>query len=174
MGSANKAGMTLMRIADLSRVWVEAEVYGSELALVRPGMEAVVTLPYLPGQTFNTKVHYIYPYLANGTRTGRIRLLLDNPEGHLKPGMYAEVKLKVDLGQRLVVPEEAVMFAGDSRVVFVDLGDGKLKPQKIITGIQTRDYIEVLEGLGQGDRVVISGNFLVAAESRLKSGIGQW
>jgi membrane fusion protein, copper/silver efflux system len=173
-GSANKAGMTLMRIADLSRVWVEAEVYESELELVRLGMEAVVTLPYLPGQTFNAKVDYIYPYLADATRTGRMRLLLDNYDGHLKPNMYAEVKLKVDLGQRLVVPEEAVMFAGDSRVVFVDLGDGKLKPQKIITGVQTRDYIEVLEGLWQGDRVVISGNFLVAAESRIKSGTAQW
>ncbi len=174
IGSANKAGMTLMRIADLSRVWIEADVYESDLEFVSPGMEALVTLPYLPGQTFNARVDYIYPYLMGTTRTGRIRLGLDNPDGVLKPDMYAEVKLRADLGQRLVVPEEAVLFAGDSRVVFVDLGGGKLRPQKILTGIQEQNYIEVLEGLHAGEQVVTSGNFLIAAESRLKSGIEQW
>jgi len=108
------------------------------------------------------------------TRTGRIRLTIDNKDGTLKPKMYAEGRLKTDLGERLSVPEEAVLFAGDSRVVFVDLGEGKLKPKKIKTGVRTRDYIEVLEGLNPGEKVVTSGNFLIAAESRLKSVMEQW
>ncbi len=174
IGTANKAGTTLMRIADLSRVWVEADVYESELDLIKPGMDAEVTLPYMPNQTYLAKVDYIYPYLMGATRTGRIRLVIDNDNGKLKPDMYAEVRLKADLGQRLSVPEEAVLYAGDSRVVFVDLGNGKLKPKKIKVGVRTRDYIEVLEGLSLGEKVVTSGNFLIAAESRIKSGIQQW
>jgi Cu(I)/Ag(I) efflux system membrane fusion protein len=173
-GTANQAGATLMRIADLSRVWVEAEVYEGEVPLVREGMPAAVTLPYLPGWVFKAKVDYVYPYLEGMTRTGRIRLSLDNSDGLLKPDMYAEVKLKANLGRRLVVPEEAVLFAGESRVVFVDLGNGNLKPQKIEIGQQAGGYIEVLEGLQAGDEVVTSGNFLMASETRLKAGIEQW
>ncbi len=173
-GTAQKAGTTLMRIADLSRVWIEADVYESELNLIKAGMDAEVILPYMPNQTYRVTVDYIYPYLMGSTRTGRIRLTIDNKDGTLKPDMYAEVRLKADLGERLSVPEEAVLFAGDSRVVFVDLGEGKLKPKKIKTGVRTRDYIEVLEGLNPGERIVTSGNFLIAAESRLKSGTEQW
>ncbi|MBA2492204.1 MAG: efflux RND transporter periplasmic adaptor subunit [Gammaproteobacteria bacterium] len=174
IGSAMMAGTTLMRIADLSQVWVEAEVYEAELPLVKVGMPAVVTLPYAPGKTYEAKVDYVYPYLQGMTRTGRVRLTLNNPDGVLKPDMYAEVKLKADLGRSLVVPEEAVLFAGDSRVVFVDIGGGNLKPQKIKAGQQAGDYIEVLEGLRAGDEVVTSGNFLIASEARLKTGIAQW
>lgn len=173
-GTAHKAGATLMRIADLSQVWIEADVYESELDLIKPGMAAEVILPYLPGRTYQGKVDYIYPYLTGATRTGRIRLTIENKDGALKPDMYAEVRLKTDLGERFSVPEEAVLFAGDSRVVFVDLGEGKLKPKTIKTGVRTKDYIEVLKGLEPGDRIVTSGNFLIAAESRLKSGIEQW
>lgn len=173
-GTSHKAGMTLMRIADLGRVWIEADVYESELNLIKEGMEALVTLPYMPNQQYRATVDYIYPYLMNNTRTGRIRLSIDNKEGSLKPEMYAEVMLKTDLGERLSVPEEAVLFAGESRIVFVDMGEGKLKPKKIKTGVRNRDYIEVVEGLSSGDRIVTSGNFLIAAESRLKSGVNQW
>jgi Cu(I)/Ag(I) efflux system membrane fusion protein len=174
IGTANKAGTTLMRIADLSRVWVEADVYESELNLVKTGMQAVVSLPYMPGRTYAAKVDYVYPYLKGDTRTGRIRLVINNADGNLKPEMYAEVKLQVKLGQRLAIPEQAVLFAGDHRVVFVDLGEGRLKPTTITTGVRTQEYIEVLEGLRPGDKVVTSGNFLIAAESRLKSGTAQW
>jgi Cu(I)/Ag(I) efflux system membrane fusion protein len=125
IGTANPAGTRLMRIADLSKVWVEAEVYEGELPLVQEGMPAVVTLPYLPGKAFKATIDYVYPTLQGITRTGRIRLTLDNADGVLKPDMYAEVKLKADLGRRLVVPEGAVVFAGDDRVVFQDLGDRK-------------------------------------------------
>jgi membrane fusion protein, copper/silver efflux system len=173
-GTANPVGKTLMRIADLSQVWVEAEVYEGELPLVKEGMLAVVTPPYLPGKIFKAKIDYVYPYLQNMTRTGRIRLTLPNSDGDLKPHMYAEVNLKADLGRRLVVPEEAVIFAGDERVVFEDLGGGRLAPRKIKTGQRNEDYIEVLKGLQPGDKVVTSGNFLIASETSLKAGIQQW
>ncbi|MGH8502921.1 MAG: efflux RND transporter periplasmic adaptor subunit [Gammaproteobacteria bacterium] len=173
-GTANPAGTTLMRIADLSQVWVEAEVYEGEVPLVEEGMPALITLPYLPGKMYEARVEYVYPYLQSMTRTGRVRVTLNNPDGVLKPDMYAEVKLKADLGRRLVVPEEAVVFAGESRIVFEDLGGGRLAPRKVRTGARNQGYIEILEGLEAGDQVVTSGNFLIASETRLKAGIEQW
>lgn len=174
-GSYMKAGGPLLRIADLSTVWVDAEVYEADLPLISQGMDAEVTLAYGPQQTRKAKVDYIYPYLQDKTRTARIRLVLDNADGSLKPDMYAQVRLQADLGQRLVVPDEAVLFAGESRVVFVDLAeDGKLKPVRVKTGQRVDGFIEILEGLAPGDRVVTSGNFLIAAEAKLKTGIDQW
>jgi Cu(I)/Ag(I) efflux system membrane fusion protein len=173
-GSAAKMGQTLLTIADLSRVWIEAEVFEADLELVKPGIAAAVTLPYLPERRFEATVEYIYPYLDGATRTGRVRLTLANPERVLKPEMYAEVSLQADLGERLSVPEEAVIVAGESRIVFVDLGAGRLKPVRIRTGRRAQGLVEVLEGLSDGDTVVTSGNFLIAAETRLRTGIEQW
>jgi Cu(I)/Ag(I) efflux system membrane fusion protein len=137
-------------------------------------MAATVVLPEMPGHTFAARVSYVYPYLERATRTARVRVELPNPDGLLRPDMYANLYLKVDLGERLVVPEAAVLYAGESRVVFLDLGDGHLQPRKIRTGLRNGDDIEVLEGVAAGDRVVTSGNFLIAAESKLKAGIEQW
>ncbi len=173
-GSAARRGQTLLTIADLSRVWIEAEVFEADLELTQVGMAATVNLPYLPGRIYSAVVEYVYPYLEGDSRTGRIRLSLDNQGGELKPGMYAEVSLKADLGHRLSVPEEAIIVAGDSRVVFVDLGGGRLKPVRITTGRRAQGYVEVLDGLSLGDSVVTSGNFLIAAETRLKTGLDQW
>jgi Cu(I)/Ag(I) efflux system membrane fusion protein len=173
-GGAARMGQTLLSIADLSRVWIEAEVFEADLELVEQGMTATVTLPYLPGRRFEASVDYVYPYLEGATRTARVRLTLDNPNGALKPDMYAEVSLQAELGERLSVPEEAVIIAGDSRVVFVDLGEGRLKPVRIRTGRRAQGLVEVLDGLTAGDTVVTSGNFLLAAETRLKTGIEQW
>lgn len=173
-GGAARMGQTLLTIADLSSVWVEAEVFEADLELVRAGMTASVTLPYLPGKTYPATVEYVYPYLQGDSRTGRIRLSLDNPEGVLKPEMYAEVSLEAELGRRLSVPEEAIIIAGESRIVFVDLGGGRLKPTRIRTGRRARGFVEVLDGLSAGDRVITSGNFLIASETRLKTGIEQW
>jgi Cu(I)/Ag(I) efflux system membrane fusion protein len=173
-GSSAKKGQILLTIADLSRVWIEAEVFEADLELVHVGMTATVTLPYVAGHTYAAKVEYVYPYLERKSRTGRIRLTLDNPVGALKPDMYAEVSLNVDLGHLLSVPEEAIIVAGTSRVVFVDLGGGRLKPIRIKSGRSAQGFVEVLEGLSPGDIVVTSGNFLIAAETRLKTGIEQW
>lgn len=173
-GTAIEAGETLMRIANLSQVWVEAAIYEGELPLVREGMTAVVTLPYLPSREFEATVDYVYPYLSANNRTGKVRLSLPNPDGLLKPGMYAEVKLRADLGTHLTVPEEAVIIAGETRIVFEDLGNGRLAPRRVETGQRADGRIEILSGLEAGDIVVTSGNFLIASESRLKGGIERW
>ena len=173
-GSAARMGQTLLTIADLSRVWIEAEVFEADLELMEEGITASITLPYLPGRRFEADVDYVYPYLQAESRTGRVRLTLENSAGELKPGMYAEVALQFELGERLSVPEEAVIVAGESRVVFVDLGDGRLRPTRIQTGRRAQGFVEVLDGLSAGDQVVTSGNFLLAAETRLKTGLEQW
>ena len=173
-GTGQKAGVTLMRIADLSTVWIEAEVYEADLALVTPGMGATIELPYGQVKTLEGKVDYVYPYLQGDKRTGRLRLTFPNPDGALKPGMYADVRFRVPLGRRLAVPESAVLIAGDSRVVFEDLGNGRLAPRHVKSGRRAGGYIEILSGLEPGVRIVTSGNFLIASESKLKAGIKQW
>lgn len=173
-GSAFQAGQRLLRIADLTKVWVEAQVYDYELPLIETGMKAKVILPELQDREYPGKVDTIYPFMEGDTRTARVRVVLDNPDGFLRPEMYAHIHLKADLGKRLVVPESAVLYAGQSRIVFLDLGEGRLQARKIKTGQRSRKWIEVLEGLDAGDVVVTSGNFLVAAESKLKAGVEQW
>jgi len=173
-GSAFHSGQQLLRIANLSKVWVEAQVYDYELPIVEVGVKAKVTLPELQDREYDGKISYIYPFTEEDTHTTRVRVELANPDGFLRPGMYAQIRLKVDMGKRILVPENAVLYAGQSRVVFLDLGDGRLQPRKIKTGLRNRRWIEVLEGLKEGDTVVTSGNFLIAAESKLKTGIAQW
>lgn len=173
-GSSVQPGATLYRIAGLDSVWVEAELYESELSRVEVGQTARVTLPYLPGRSFTGRVAFIYPYLDGARRTGRVRVELANPDLVLKPDMFAHVVLESDLGERLVVPEEAVLYAGERSFVFVDLGEGRLQPTAVETGVETADFVEVLSGLEAGDPVVTSGNFLIAAESRLKLAMEHW
>ncbi len=173
-GATVEPGEVLYRVAGLDRIWIDAEVYESELPSISEGQKAEVTLPYLPGRKFQGRVSFIYPYLEDRTRTGRIRVELPNPGLELKPDMYANVELISKRGERLVVPEEAVLYAGPRRLVFLDLGEGRLRPQEIEIGVKSGDDYEVLSGLAEGDVVVTSGNFLVAAESRLKSATKQW
>ncbi|WNG51762.1 efflux RND transporter periplasmic adaptor subunit [Archangium minus] len=173
-GAAVRAGDRLYRIAPLDKVWVEADVYESDLPRVKVGQEVMVTLPYLPGRTFKGRVGYIYPALQASTRTGRIRVELKNPELELKPDMYAEVQLKQEGGSRLQVPESAVLYTGPRRLVFVDLGEGRLAPREVKLGVHAGESYEVLEGLKEGEVVVTSGNFLVAAESRIRSAADHW
>ena len=173
-GAAVEPGTTLFRIAGLDRVWVEAEVYESELALLAAGDPATVTLPYLPGRSFGGRIAFIYPWLDGATRTGRVRIELGNPGLVLKPEMYAEVAFECALGDRLAVPEEAILYAGDGRYVFLDLGQGRLRPQAVTLGQRAGEWVEILDGLASGDVVVTSGNFLIAAEARLKLALDHW
>lgn len=168
-GAAVKAGDRLFRIAPLDKVWVEASVFERDLARVKVGQPVVVTLRHLPGRTFSGSVGYIYPTLEEKTRTGKIRIELPNVGLELKPEMYADVRFEQKGAPRLQVPEEAVLYTGPRRLVFVDLGDGRMRPQEVKLGVASDGAYEVLEGLKPGDRVVTSGNFLVAAESRLRS-----
>lgn len=173
-GAAVQAGQTLYRIADLDTLWLEADVYESELPLVQTGQEAEVTFPYLPGRRLRTRVTYVYPYLKSRSRTGKVRLELPNPGLEFKPDMFANVVLEASRGKQVVVPAEAVLYAGPRRLVFVDLGEGRLQPREVELGVRAGETYEVLGGLAAGDVVVTSGNFLVAAESRLKSATEQW
>ncbi len=173
-GASQMAGSTLLRIANLSDVWIEADIYEADIPLVKIGMEAEVTTPYQPDVRLTASVDYIYPYLDPATRTGRVRMSFNNPDGTLKPDMYAEVSLRAPLGTRLTVPDSAVIVAGENRVVFEDLGNGRLAPRLIKEGHRTGGYVEVLAGLEPGARVVSSGTFLIASESKLRSGLAQW
>ncbi|MGB5694149.1 MAG: efflux RND transporter periplasmic adaptor subunit [Polyangiales bacterium] len=173
-GGRIEGGTRVYRIADLSRVWIDADVYESDLPQVEVGQRVTVTLPYAPGISFEGRVDYVYPTLAEATRTGRVRIVLKNPDLALKPEMYADVEMEVDLGERLAMPDSALIYTGPRRLVFVDLGEGRLRPQEVEVGVHADGYVEVTHGLEPGDVVVTSGNFLIAAESRIRSATKYW
>jgi len=161
-------GMDLYTLADLSRVWVEGEVFEKDLALVRVGQHARVTLEAYPGTTYDAVVTYVYPTLSAQTRTGRIRLELANPDLRFKPGMYATVEFEVPVHREGVhVPRTAVLMTGERAIVFVRSSDGTLVPRTITTGLAAGEHIEVVEGLEPGEVVVASASFLVDAEANL-------
>ncbi|HEX3113004.1 MAG TPA: efflux RND transporter periplasmic adaptor subunit [Candidatus Eisenbacteria bacterium] len=173
-GSSFTAGQTLYKIAPIHPVWVIANVFQYELPLVRVGMAARILTPF-PGEPSRMgRVSNVNPFLDPETRTGEVRAVAPNPRGDLKPGMFVDVVLERRLGRRLAIPESAVLYSGDRRVVFVDLGDGRLAPRDVRLGAKAGDQYEVVGGLHEGEIVVISGNFLVAAEARLRSATGQW
>ena len=173
-GSAFTAGQTLYKIAPIHPVWVVASVYPYELSAVRTGMTATILSPFLPEHARQGKVSYIDPYLNPETRTAQVRVVVPNSRGDLKPDMFVDVVLSASLGKRLAIPESAVLYAGDQRVVFVELGDGRFAPRTVTLGAKAGDAYEVLSGLKAGEMVVTSGNFLIAAESKLKSAAQKW
>lgn len=173
-GAAVEAGMKLFRLAALNRVWVEAQVYESDLPHVHLGQSAKVTLDYLPGRSYEAKVAYIYPALDATTRTARVRVEIANKELELRPGMYASVALVSDAEPRLQVPASAVIYTGPRRLVFVDLGEGRFRPQEVRVGAEANGAYEVLAGLEPGDVVATSGVFLIAAEARLSTAATYW
>ena len=168
-------GMALFKLADLSVVWLIADIYEYELPFVRLGQQAAVQLSYLPGETFTGKAIYIYPALDPNTRTAKVRFEFPNPHGKLKPEMYANVEIKIHLGQKLVVPEGAVIDTGIRQMVIIDKGSGYFEPREVKVGAKVDDYYEVTKGLKAGERVVTSANFLIDSESKLKeamAGVG--
>jgi len=173
-GAAVDAGMRLYRIATLDPVWIEADVYEGDLPDVRVGQPASVRLDYLPGRTYAAKVAYIYPAVDPVARTGRVRLVLGNEERALRPGMYASVSLAVALERKVQVPASAVVYTGPRRLVFVDLGDGRFRPQEVRLGAEAEGMYEVVSGLAAGDRVATSGVFLIAAEARITTAARYW
>ena len=173
-GTAVKKGSRLLRLADLSTVWVEGEVYESDLPWIKVGMEAQITLLEQAQRSYTATVTFVDSVLNPQTRSVMIRAELANADGFLRADMYANMNLQIELGERLVVPDQAVIYAGDQRIVFIDKGNGRLLPSKIKTGLRNEEMIEVLDGLAGGDVIVTSGNFLLAAESKLKAGLAQW
>jgi Cu(I)/Ag(I) efflux system membrane fusion protein len=169
-GRAVEPGTTLYRIADLSSIWVYADIYEYELPFVRVGQEGTITTNSYPGASFTARVDYVYPTIDPKTRTARVRFELANsPDRVLRPEMYGNVELHVALGERLVVPKTAVLDTGTRQVVFVDGGNGRLVPRDVRVGERFAQTVEVTQGLSEGERVVTSGNFLVDSESKLQA-----
>ena len=170
-GKHFKAGENLFVIADLSTVWVYADIYEYELPFVQVGAMAHVTLPYLPGQTFMGHVSYIYPQVNERTRTIQVRMAFPNPDLKLKPGMYATVEIFAPPSVALAIPKEAVIRTGERDYVFVKKGAGTFEPRLVTLGPEFDDHYAVLEGLSEGEEVVVSASFLIDSESRLKAAI---
>ncbi len=161
--------MDLYTIVDLSTVWILGEVYEYELPFVKAGQRAEIELPYSAGKrTLRGKVTYVYPYLEEKTRTAKVRFEFPNPDFALKPEMFVTVKLKINLGNRLVVPEDAVLDTGTEVYVFVDKGDGYFEPRAVKLGAEASGFYAIESGLQAGERVVTAANFILDSESRLK------
>lgn len=177
-GSAFTRGETLLQLADLSSLWVETFAYEQDLALIEAGMPAAIRLTNMPIDGFidgfDAKVMQVDPFLDVNTRTTRVRLQVANTHGRLRPGLFANITLQANVGEALLVPKDAVLIAGDKRIVFKDIGKGRLQPVVVLTGYSDGEYIAVRQGLQAGDTIVTSGNFLIAAESKLKAGLDQW
>jgi Cu(I)/Ag(I) efflux system membrane fusion protein len=165
-------GDELYTIADLSHIWITADIYEYELPLIKVGQTATVSLSYDPGTVLQGRVAFIYPTLDPQTRTAKVRFELDNPGEQLKPEMYANVELQIPLGTRLVVPREAILESGERQVIFLHHGGGTLEWRTVKLGARAGDWVEVLEGLKEGEHVVTSANFLIDSESRLKAAVG--
>jgi Cu(I)/Ag(I) efflux system membrane fusion protein len=165
-------GVALYKLADLSVVWLYADIYEYELPFIRLGQEAAIQLSYLPGEIFTGKAIYIYPYLDPNTRTAKVRFEFPNPHGKLKPEMYANVEIKVHLGRKLAVPEGAIIDTGLRQLAIIDKGSGYFEPREVRVGAKVDNYYEVIRGLKAGERVVTSANFLIDSESKLKEAMG--
>jgi len=173
-GTAVKKGVNLFTVADLKSLWVMAEVYEFDAPWVAPGQQATVELDYLPGSLQDAVVDYVYPTLDQKTRTLQVRVLLPNPRVALKPGMLATVRIRaLPVGVTLTVPAEAVVRSGERNVVFVAKGGGRFEPRDVRLGVSGEGKYQVLEGLREGEDVVVSGQFLLDSESSLKAAVAR-
>ncbi len=153
------------------QVWLYAPIYEYELPLVQIGQTVRAEASALPGQAFEGVIQSIDSVLDPGTRSARVRAILKDPEGVLRPEMYVNAGLQMDLGSRLAVPQEAVLDSGTRRILFVDRGEGVLEPREVEVGTRAEGYVEILKGVQEGEPVVVNGNFLLDSESRLKAAL---
>lgn len=172
-GQMVEAGMKLYRIADLSTVWVQSQVYEQDLGFIKLGQEAVVSLSYLPDRKFRGRVTYIYPTVDEKTRTAKVRMEFHNPGFFLKPGMFATVQIESELeAEAVLVPDMAVLRSGEKNTVFIALDGGKFEPRTVTIGARSENNTyQVLSGLKEGERVVTSGQFMLDSESQLREAI---
>jgi Cu(I)/Ag(I) efflux system membrane fusion protein len=170
-GQAVMPGMALYRLANLSVVWVEGEVFERDLALVTVGVRARAEVTAYPGRTFDGRVSFVWPVVDPASRTARVRVVFRNADRSLKPGMYATLFFEGAIGRDVLhVPAEAVVMTGERNLVFAVQPDGMLAPREVRLGLRAGDRYQVLDGVAEGDRIVASANFLVDAESRLAGG----
>jgi len=162
------AGQTLYKIADLSAVWIEADVYERELPLIRIGGRARVTLDAYPGEHFDGRVVYVYPYVDEKTRTNTVRYEFANPNGRLKPGMFANVEIAVPSTRALTVPIDAVLDSGTEQLVFIAKGDGHFEPRPVKIGRRSGDRLEIVDGVKDGEQVATGAAFFLDSESQLR------
>ncbi len=174
-GMRIEPNMRLYRIADLSTVWVMVSIYEYQLPYIREGQTATMHLSYLPEREFEGKVAEVYPYLDSSNRQATARLQFDNPDGLLKPGMYATIELQSTLDDHAVLaPSEAVIDTGERQVALVSLGNGRFEPHDVKTGVESEDgNVQILQGLEPGDQVVTSGQFLLDSESRMREALAK-
>jgi multidrug efflux pump subunit AcrA (membrane-fusion protein) len=165
------AGQTLFRVADLSVVWVEADVPEQDVAVVRVGQAATITLESLPGEPLAGRATYVYPTVDERTRTAKVRFQLANRGGRLRPGMFATVQLTGPTNTGLTVPADAVLDAGTDQLVFVALGEGRFEPRPVKLGRRTRDEIEITGGLEDGEEVAAGAAFFLDSESQLRAAV---
>lgn len=167
-GQQITAGARIYRLADLSRVWVIATIYEYQLPYVTEGQPALMTLPYIPGRQFEGKVAYVYPFLNERTRQARVRLEFENPDNLLKPGMFADVRLRNQIADEvMLVPRSAIIDTGRRQVAYVQVVEGEYVPRNVVLGLETEDgVVEIREGLRPGERVVTSAQFLLDSEAR--------
>ena len=167
-GQAVMAGAPLFQIADLSTVWLEADVFDSDLAVARVGQHAKVTFDAYPGETVHGRVAYVYPTVDPASRTGKVRIELPNPGGRLRPGQFGTARIVAPLGGRVVaIPRQAALVTGDRQLVFVEDSAGRFVPRLVTLGVETDSLVEVRSGLRAGERVVATAAFLLDAESNL-------
>lgn len=166
--------MRLYAIADLSTVWVYAQVFQNDLSHVKVGAPATITVDSYPGRTFPGRVDFIYPDVDITTRTARVRIILANPNLHLAPGMFVNVSLKAPLGMHLVIPSSGVLQSGTRQIVFVDRGNGHLEPRDVRLGARVGDKFIVLQGLKEGEPIIASATFLIDSESQLQATLGSY
>jgi Cu(I)/Ag(I) efflux system membrane fusion protein/cobalt-zinc-cadmium efflux system membrane fusion protein len=166
--------MRLYTIADLSTVWVQAQVFQGDLGRIKIGDPAGLTVDSFPGRTFSGRVDFIYPQVDMDTRTAKMRVIFSNPGLQLKPGMFVNVALKVPMGSQLVIPATGVLQSGEREIVFVQRNDGYIEPREVQLGSRVGDDFIVLKGLGVGEQIITSANFLIDSESQLQAAIGSF
>ncbi len=172
-GARVTAGEPLFQIANLDRVWIQADVYESELPFIRLGALATTTLSYIPGRTWTGRVTFIAPTVDPVTRTVKVRSEFDNPDGALKPDMFGDVVIEQPARTVVAVPDSAVLQTGTRSIVFVVKGDGTFEPREVTLGTDADQFYEVRSGLTAGEKVVTQANFLIDSESRLKAALAQ-
>jgi Cu(I)/Ag(I) efflux system membrane fusion protein/cobalt-zinc-cadmium efflux system membrane fusion protein len=166
--------MRLYTIADLSTVWVQAQVFQDDLARIKIGAPATLTLNTYSGRSFNGRVDFIYPLVDMETRTAKARVVFSNPELQLKPGMFVNVVLKIPMGRLLVIPASGVLQSGTRQIVFINRDDGYLEPREVQLGARIGDDFVVTKGVKAGDKIVTSANFLIDSESQLQAALGSY
>ena len=168
LGMRVMPGDKMFDIADLTTVWVVADLYESQMAQVGIGQEVSISFDNFPGKVIASTIDFVAPVLTGETRTVRVRCTIPNADSQLKPQMFAAMEIRIDLGEKLAVPDDAVIDTGTRKIVYVDRGEGLFEPREVLTGIKSGGLTELTQGVKVGEKVAIAANFLIDSEAQLK------